>query len=150
MVGTVAYMPPEQALGGEVTPQADLYSLGAMLYEMVTGRPPFSGGEVTAIISQHINTPPVAPSWQTDLCPAPLEDLILDLLAKAPADRPGSAADVLARLEGVDPAAPGLRHGDSGANPLDRLAMGCSSAGKPSWRSCGRRSLRRSPGEVRW
>jgi tetratricopeptide (TPR) repeat protein len=124
MVGTVAYMPPEQALGGEVTPQADLYSLGAMLYEMVTGRPPFGGSEPTAVISQHINTPPVAPSWQTDGCPAALEDLILELLAKAPSDRPESAAAVLARLEGIDPATPGVRHGDSGSNPLDRLATG--------------------------
>ena len=124
MVGTMAYMPPEQALGGEVTPPADLYSLGAMLYEMVTGRPPFAGGEATAVISQHISTPPVAPSWLTEDCPAGLETLILDLLAKAPVDRPGSAEDVLARLEGIDPAAPGVRHGDSGANPLDRLARG--------------------------
>jgi tetratricopeptide (TPR) repeat protein len=124
MVGTVAYMPPEQALGGDVTPQADLYSLGAMLYEMVTGRPPFAGSEPTALISQHINTPPVAPSWQTDGCPAALEELILELLAKAPSDRPGSAAVVLARLQAIDPAAPGVRHGDSGSNPLDRLAKG--------------------------
>ena len=124
MVGTVAYMPPEQALGGDVTPQADLYSLGAMLYEMVTGRPPFGGSDPTAVISQHINTAPVAPSWQTDGCPAALEDLILELLAKAPSDRPQSAAAVLARLERIDPATPGLRHGDSGSNPLDRLAKG--------------------------
>ena len=63
MVGTVAYMPPEQALGGEVTPRSDLYSLGAMLYELVTGKPPFQADDPTAVISQHINTPPVAPSW---------------------------------------------------------------------------------------
>ena len=59
---TVSYMPPEQAMGGEVTPRADLYSLGAMLYEMVTGRPPFLGDDSVAIIGQHINTPPVAPT----------------------------------------------------------------------------------------
>ena len=124
MVGTVAYMPPEQALGGEVTPQADLYSLGAMLYEMVTGRAPFAGGEATAVISQHINTTPVAPSWLTEDCPGALEALILDLLAKAPQDRPESAEVVLGRLNQIDPTTPGVRHGDSGANPLDRLARG--------------------------
>ena len=61
MVGTVSYMPPEQAMSGAVTPKSDLYSLGAMLYEMVTGRPPFLGDDSVAIIGQHINTPPVAP-----------------------------------------------------------------------------------------
>ena len=61
MVGTVSYMPPEQAMGGEVTPRSDLYSLGAMLYEMVTGRPTFLGDDPVVIIGQHINTPPVAP-----------------------------------------------------------------------------------------
>ncbi len=70
MVGTVNYMPPEQAMGGEVTPQSDLYSLGAMLYEMVCGRPPFVGDDHVAIIGQHLNTPPVAPSWHRPDCPA--------------------------------------------------------------------------------
>ena len=69
MVGTVAYMPPEQAMGGEITPRADLYSLGCMLYEMVTGRPPFLGDDDISIIGQHINTPPVAPSWHRHECP---------------------------------------------------------------------------------
>lgn len=72
MVGTVAYMPPEQAMGGEVTSRADLYSLGAMLYEMVTGKPPFLGDDAVAIIGQHINTPPVAPTWHNPHCPRPL------------------------------------------------------------------------------
>ena len=96
MVGTVSCMPPEQAMGGEVTPRADLYSLGAMLYEMVTGRPPFLGDDSVAIIGQHINTPPVASS--TGSARRPLEALILRLLAKDPNERPESASDVLADL----------------------------------------------------
>ena len=60
MVGTPSYMPPEQALGGEATERADLYSLGAMLYEMTAGRLPFLGDDPVAIIGQHINTPPAA------------------------------------------------------------------------------------------
>ena len=122
MVGTVAYMPPEQALGGETTPQADLYSLGAMLYELVTGRPPFPGDDATAVISQHINTRPVAPSWNTEHCPPDLEELILRLLEKVPSDRPESAVAVLEVLDRVNPEARSAR--DSGANPLDRLARG--------------------------
>ena len=102
MVGTVSYMPPEQAMGGEVTPQSDLYSLGAMLYEMVAGRPPFLGDDTVAIIGQHINTPPVAPTWHNQSCPRPLEALILRLLAKDPSERSKSAADVLTALEAVD------------------------------------------------
>ncbi len=72
MVGTVSYMPPEQAMGGEVTPRSDLYSLGAMLYEMVAGRPPFLGDDSVAIIGQHINTPPVAPHLAQRAVPPPL------------------------------------------------------------------------------
>jgi len=69
MLGTVAYMPPEQALGSEVTPRSDLYSFGAMLYEMVAGRPPFVGDDTVAVITQHLNTPPVAPTWHRPHCP---------------------------------------------------------------------------------
>ncbi len=124
MLGTVAYMPPEQALGGESTPKADLYSLGCMLYEMVTGRPPFLGTDPTAVISQHINTPPVAPSWLTDRCPPELEEVIVKLLAKAPDHRPASAAAVREALLKVDPERKSASHSDSTENPLDRLARG--------------------------
>ena len=95
-------MPPEQAMGGEVTPQSDLYSLGAMLYEMVTGRPPFLGDDSVAIIGQHINTPPVAPTWHNSQCPRALEALIMRLLAKDAGERPKSATDAITALEGVD------------------------------------------------
>ena len=102
MVGTVSYMPPEQAMGGDVTPRSDLYSLGAMLYEMVTGRPPFLGDDSVAIIGQHINTLPVAPNWHNSECPRALDALILRMLAKDPSDRPESASDVLSALEALD------------------------------------------------
>jgi tetratricopeptide (TPR) repeat protein len=102
MVGTVTYMPPEQAMGGKVTAKADLYSLGAMLYEMVTGRPPFVGDDSVAIIGQHINTPPVSPTWHRADLPPALETLILQLLEKDPEKRPESAAVVLQALETIE------------------------------------------------
>jgi len=102
MVGTVSYMPPEQAMGGEVSNKADLYSLGAMLYEMVTGRPPFVGDDSVAIIGQHINTPPVSPTWHRADLPAGMESLIMLLLDKDPQKRPTSAKDVLQALESIE------------------------------------------------
>jgi tetratricopeptide (TPR) repeat protein len=102
MVGTVTYMPPEQAMGGKVTAKVDLYSLGAMLYEMLTGRPPFVGDDSVAIIGQHINTPPVSPTWHRADLPPALETLILQLLEKDPERRPESAAVVLQALETIE------------------------------------------------
>ena len=101
MVGTVAYMPPEQALGRTPDARSDLYSLGAMLYEMVTGRPPFLGDDAVAVISQHINTPPVDPSWHNPEVRGALENLILRLLAKSPVDRPETASDVAVELRRI-------------------------------------------------
>ncbi|MDP9237593.1 MAG: AAA family ATPase, partial [Chloroflexota bacterium] len=101
IVGTVAYMPPEQALGRTPDARSDLYALGAMIYEMVTGRPPFLGDDAVGVISQHINTAPVDPSWHNPLCPKPLEALILRLLAKSPAERPANAQDVAQELRRI-------------------------------------------------
>ncbi len=126
MVGTVAYMPPEQALGRPPEARSDLYSLGAMLYEMVTGRPPFLGDDAVAIISQHINTPPVAPSWHNPEVPRALEALILRLLSKAPEERPENATAVRQALLAIRSTASIVaeRVVQEEANPLDRLAAG--------------------------
>ena len=121
--GTALYMPPEQAMGGEVTPLADLYSLGAMLYEMVTGRPPFLGDNDVAIIGQHLNTPPVAPTWHNPDVPPALEMLVLRLLEKGPTDRPSSVSEVMAALESIDVGAlreAPLQEAPSGPDPTYR------------------------------
>jgi hypothetical protein len=126
MVGTVSYMPPEQAMGGEITPRTDLYALGAVLYEMVTGRPPFLGDDSVSIIGQHINTPPVAPTWHNPRCPRSLEALILRALAKNPSDRPESAAEILIALEAVEtvPLAEPDEARTTGSQVLDSMAGG--------------------------
>jgi serine/threonine protein kinase/tetratricopeptide (TPR) repeat protein len=98
MLGTVSYMAPEQATGGQVTVQTDLYALGAMLYEMTTGRPPFIGDDPVAIIGQHLNTNPVSPSWHNPDIPAHLEAIILRCLEKDPLNRPKSVTEVMQTL----------------------------------------------------
>jgi class 3 adenylate cyclase len=126
MVGTVAYMAPEQALGKAPDARSDLYSLGAMLYELVTGRPPFLGDDAVAVISQHIYTQPVAPSWHSREVPRALEEVVLRLLAKGPEARPESAAAVRAALSAISVTAAGeaARAGRPDANPLEGLASG--------------------------
>src|SRR4051812_39785491 len=123
MVGTLDYMPPEQALGGAVDARSDLYSLGAMLYELVCGRPPFRGDDMVAVVAQHINTAPVAPSWHNPDVPPALEALVLRLLAKDPDERPASAAEVRVELDRLS-AAPAVPAAAEEANPLGRLAQG--------------------------
>ena len=107
VVGTVAYMAPEQALGTGVDARCDLYALGATLYEMVTGRAPFLGDSSVAVITQHIETAPVAPSWHNPEVPSALEALILRLLAKVPEARPDGAAAVREALAAISAAPSG-------------------------------------------
>ena len=98
VVGTVAYLAPEQALGGQVDGRSDLYALGAVLYEAVAGRPPFESEDPISVITQHINVPPVAPHWHNPGVPPGLENVILKLLAKDPTRRYQSAREVLDAL----------------------------------------------------
>ena len=109
-----------------MTPRSDLYSLGAMLYEIVAGRPLFLGDDSVAIIGQHINTTPVAPTWHNSGCPRAIDALIIRLLAKDPAERPESATDVLSALDAIDLSTSVEQPAASAdeAHALDRLAGG--------------------------
>src|SRR5262245_56978914 len=104
--GTAAYMSPEQATGQFVDARSDLYALGCILYELVTGEPPFSGASSTAIILQHLGVEPTPPSQLATGVPPALDTLIVRLLAKEPSARLGHADDVERALAELDPAAP--------------------------------------------
>ncbi len=93
-MGTALYCAPEQARGELVDARADLYSFGAMLYEIVTGDPPFDGSSFREIIMGHVTLPPRPPSQLVRGVPPVLENLILNLLEKGRADRLGYAEDV--------------------------------------------------------
>jgi tetratricopeptide (TPR) repeat protein len=101
LMGTAAYLPPEQLQGRKLDARSDLYSLGAMLYEMTTGRPPFIGDSFVSLIAQHLNAQPVAPSCHNPEIPPALDALILRLLAKAPEARYDSAETVRAALQEI-------------------------------------------------
>jgi serine/threonine-protein kinase len=94
IIGTVFYLAPEQAQGGEIDGRADLYTLGVMLYELMTGRLPFDADDPVAVISQHLHKPAVPPKEHNPGIPQAMEYLILRLLSKKPEDRPASAAEV--------------------------------------------------------
>jgi eukaryotic-like serine/threonine-protein kinase len=99
VVGTPAYMAPEQAAGDEVDNRADLYALGCLAYELLTGQPPFAGASAQALIAAHIADEPEPPTRRRSGLPAELNELVLRLLAKRPADRPQSAEEVVQELD---------------------------------------------------
>ncbi len=97
-MGTAAYMSPEQTLGQETEARTDLYALGAMLYELAAGRPPFVGDSTAAASSQHINAAAVVPSKHNPAVPQTLDALILRMLARVPDQLPKSASVVVEEL----------------------------------------------------
>ena len=101
IVGTVFYLAPEQALGEQFDHRVDLYALGVIMYELLTGELPFFADNMLAVISQHIKQPVVPPSEKNPQIPPSLDSLVLRLLSKDRDDRPYSALDVLNELERI-------------------------------------------------
>lgn len=94
VMGTATYFSPEQAQGLAVDPRSDLYSLGCVLYEMLTSRPPFSGDSPVAVAYKHVQEQPIPPSQINPTVPAPLEAVDMKLLNKDPFLRYASAEDL--------------------------------------------------------
>jgi tRNA A-37 threonylcarbamoyl transferase component Bud32 len=114
-MGTVRYMSPEQVRGQEVDHRTDLYSLGATLYESLTGDTPFDGSTHFEIMTKHLSELPVMPSKRDVALPAAVEDAVMRSLAKRAEDRFGSAREMRKQLEGA------LRDGDLGLVETQRL-----------------------------
>ena len=101
IMGTAQYLSPEQAQGQAVSARSDLYSVGVILYELLTGRVPFEGDSAVTIALKHVNEAPVPPSAFNALVTPELDAIVLRAMAKDPADRPRDADELIAALEGA-------------------------------------------------
>jgi eukaryotic-like serine/threonine-protein kinase len=97
-MGSPSFMSPEQISGGDIDPRTDLYALGCTMYAMLTGRPPFTAGGPFGIVQQHLSEPPEPLTRRRPDVPAEIEELVADLLAKSPDQRPPYATTVQARV----------------------------------------------------
>lgn len=97
-IGTYQYMSPEQVRGGRITPQTDLYALGCVLHELLSGRLVFEADSEYLLMYQHVNAAPIPLRELRPDVPEALEELVLHLLRKAPEARPADTQEVYARL----------------------------------------------------
>jgi serine/threonine-protein kinase len=125
-IGTPAYMSPEQASGGAaIDARSDVYSLGCVLYEMLVGEPPFTGPTPQAVIARHVSERPPSVVVVRPSVPAPLEQVLATMLAKAPADRFRSADELAQALESLGSQGPSVepRSPSPGRSPIWYVAL---------------------------
>jgi serine/threonine-protein kinase len=101
--GTPHYMAPEQLHGGETDKRSDLYACGVVMFEMLTGRRPFVAANATELFYLQMNQDPPSPRSLRPEIPEPLGAVVLECLAREPAQRPASAAELRERLGRLDP-----------------------------------------------
>jgi serine/threonine-protein kinase len=102
IMGTAQYLSPEQAQGRPVTEASDLYSVGVVLYELLTGRAPFKGDSPVAVALQHVNQPPASPRTLVPAIPPALEAVVMKALSKDTAERYTDADSFIKALESVE------------------------------------------------
>ncbi|MDQ1590930.1 MAG: eukaryotic-like serine/threonine-protein kinase [Pyrinomonadaceae bacterium] len=140
MIGTPRYMSPEQCDGAHLTPAADVYSLGIILYEMLTGATPFTGASPLAVALQHSSKPPRRPTELVSNIPAELERVVLHSLEKNPLNRPADAGafrrELLAAVKQAGLAraqdylsAEEFENGNGAAEPTGRFVLMETSSG---------------------
>jgi eukaryotic-like serine/threonine-protein kinase len=98
VIGTAQYLSPEQARGETVDARSDVYSTGCLLYELVTGHPPFTGDSPVAVAYQHVRENPVVPSSENPAIPRALDSIVMKALAKNPMNRYQTAGEMRADL----------------------------------------------------
>jgi len=112
VIGTAQYLSPEQARGEQVDARSDVYAVGCVLYELLTGEPPFTGDSPIAVAYQHVREDPRPPSQVNAAVPATLDSIVLKAMSKNPANRYQTAGemrtDLVRVLAGQRPAAPSI------------------------------------------
>ena len=104
--GTPDYISPEQARGLPLDGRSDLYSLGILMFELLTGRPPFTGKNALELMNQHIRIDAPSMRRKRPDIPASLDTFVLGLLSKKPRDRPADASEVVATLKSMQDGTP--------------------------------------------
>ncbi|WP_454164158.1 Stk1 family PASTA domain-containing Ser/Thr kinase [Gordonia iterans] len=134
VMGTAQYLSPEQARGIKVDPRSDIYSMGCVLFELITGEPPFTGDSPIAVAHQHVHEDPRRPSQVNPDVSPELDSVVMKAMSKNPANRYQTSAefrsDLIKVLAGGKPSAPMLLDDDLDDDSLETVPQGVLGAGR--------------------